>query len=172
MDQAYARVRQGLAGIGLRHGRGATKTKTFLPGASLPAYQKGVAKLARAVREGGGDVTGPLRDHAADIAGAVMNRGKSDEASLIASLREAEAGSAEPVLPGDVMSLEGEARRAAIQDAFAELAIDHSFGRLADVKVPENLLPLFRAVKETTRAVLGVARDRTMSNLCGDLEAR
>ncbi|MCW1916977.1 zeta toxin family protein [Luteolibacter sp. GHJ8] len=156
VDQAYARVRQGLAGTGLRHGRGARKVKTFLPGDSLPAYQKGVAKLARAVRDGGGDVTGPLRDHAADIAGAVMNRGKQDEARLIASLRGAEAGSAEPVLPGDVMSLEGDAKRAAIQDAFAKLAMDHAFGRLADAKVPENLLPLFRAVKETTRAVLKV----------------
>ncbi|MCW1916480.1 hypothetical protein OJ996_23030 [Luteolibacter sp. GHJ8] len=46
MDQAYARVRQGLAGTGLRGGRGATKVKTFLPGDSLPAYQEGVAKLA------------------------------------------------------------------------------------------------------------------------------
>ncbi|MCW1916477.1 hypothetical protein OJ996_23015 [Luteolibacter sp. GHJ8] len=146
--------------------------KTFLPGDSLPAYQKGVAKLARAVRDGGGDVTGPLRDHAADIAGAVMNRGKQDEARLIASLRGAEAGSAEPVLPGDVMSLEGDAKRTAIQDAFAKLAIDHSFGRLADVKVPENLLPLFRAVKETTRAVLGVAREIERTGTRGNSVAR
>jgi hypothetical protein len=163
VGRAFTLVRQELGSLRLRPEGGRRKMKTFLPGDSLPAYRDGVTKLADAIRKSNEDVAGPLRDHAIDIANAAMGQGKRGVEWLMAALRKTEASSGESVLTGNILSLAGDPRRRVVVATFAKLAIDHTLGRSADVKLPAELLPLFRVVKETASAALAVADGRNVN---------